>query len=386
MADAGRLDRRRNEICHDGHRAARRSPRPARRPGVPGRAGHPGRGRPAAEARSGSPTTGWKSRRRTTCWPADRPDRRLRAFLIDVVTGESTDVVVSLTRRAVVSARTLDPLADGQVPILDQDFALAEEIMQADPGWRAAMASRGLTDVTKIRACPLTAGRVRRRRGATRADGPGAGVRPGPRARPGLGAPGRRRRRLRGPDRAEGLQGDRRVRAAGAAGVRRLRRPGGPRPAAHHAAADRDHPAGGAELHPGRPRAALAGLVAADRLRRPRGPDPAPGQPGRRPRPVLYRASIPEMVVPVRRPEAPVLADLLRHRRVPGRQVGELARARLRLPRRDRLPGRDGHRRRRRAAHDQPTPSASTRRTSASSGSTSTSSTARPSPAASAAW
>ena len=86
------------------------------------------------------------------------PDRRLRAFLIDVVTGESADVVLSVTQRKVISSRTLDPLADGQVPILDQDFALAEEIVHADPGWRAAMARRGLTDVTKIRACPLTAG------------------------------------------------------------------------------------------------------------------------------------------------------------------------------------------------------------------------------------
>src|ERR1022692_316289 len=86
------------------------------------------------------------------------PDRRLRAFLIDVVTGESADVVVSVTQHKVIASRTLDPLTDGQVPILDQDFALAEEIVHADPGWRAAMARRGLTDVTKIRACPLPAG------------------------------------------------------------------------------------------------------------------------------------------------------------------------------------------------------------------------------------
>src|SRR5712672_923957 len=36
------------------------------------------------------------------------PDRRLRAFLIDVSSGESTDVLVSLTRGDVVSTRTLD--------------------------------------------------------------------------------------------------------------------------------------------------------------------------------------------------------------------------------------------------------------------------------------
>jgi primary-amine oxidase len=89
---------------------------------------------------------------------ADRPDRRLRAFLIDVTTGESSDVVVSLTRQQVVSRRILDTRADGQLPILDQDFEITEEVVRADPEWRAAMARRGLTDVSKIRLCPLTAG------------------------------------------------------------------------------------------------------------------------------------------------------------------------------------------------------------------------------------
>ena len=86
------------------------------------------------------------------------PDRRLRAFLIDVVSGESSDVIVSLTRGEVVSRRVLDPRVDGQLPIIDQDYALAEQVVHADPEWRAAMARRGLTDVSKIRACPLTAG------------------------------------------------------------------------------------------------------------------------------------------------------------------------------------------------------------------------------------
>ncbi len=51
-----------------------------------------------------------------------------------MTTGESCDVVVSLTRRQVVSRRVLDPRADGQVPIMDQDFATAEEVVRADPG------------------------------------------------------------------------------------------------------------------------------------------------------------------------------------------------------------------------------------------------------------
>src|ERR1700685_1540776 len=85
-------------------------------------------------------------------------DRRLRAYLVNTSTGESTDVVVSLTGAKLITARTLDPPVDGQMPILDSDFALVDEIVKADPGWRAAMARRGLHDVSQIRACPITAG------------------------------------------------------------------------------------------------------------------------------------------------------------------------------------------------------------------------------------
>lgn len=85
-------------------------------------------------------------------------DRRLRAFLVNRDTGESTDVVVSLTRTEVVSARRLDPGQDGQMPILDSDFAAVDEITKADPTWRAAMARRGYHDVSTIRTCPITAG------------------------------------------------------------------------------------------------------------------------------------------------------------------------------------------------------------------------------------
>ena len=89
---------------------------------------------------------------------AKAPDRRLRAYLVNTATGESTDAVVSLTSAQVISARTLDPPTDGQMPILDSEFALVDEIVKADPGWRAALARRGLHDMSQIRACPITAG------------------------------------------------------------------------------------------------------------------------------------------------------------------------------------------------------------------------------------
>ena len=108
--------------------------------------------------RSGSPTTAWRNQPKDDVLTGQPTDRRLRAFLVNTATGESTDVVVSLTDAKVISARTLDPPADGQMPILDGDFALVDEIVKADPGWRAALARRGLHDMSQIRACPITAG------------------------------------------------------------------------------------------------------------------------------------------------------------------------------------------------------------------------------------
>ncbi len=170
-------------------------------------------------------------------------------------------------------------------------------------------------------------GRVRATRGRPAPDGARARLRPGPGARPGLGPPGGRRRRLRRPDRQEGLQDHRRVRAGGPGRVRRLRRRGGPRPAAHHAAPDRDHPAVGTFFYPERNVAPVAGLVHADRVRRPRGPDPAPGQPARAPGDVPRLD--PRDGRALRRPAVPLLAGLLRLGGVPGREVGQLARTRL---------------------------------------------------------
>src|SRR6185437_3269197 len=48
-------------------------------------------------------------------------DRRLRAFLLNLDSGESTDVVVSLTKGSVVAARAVDTAAEGQLPIIDSE-------------------------------------------------------------------------------------------------------------------------------------------------------------------------------------------------------------------------------------------------------------------------
>ncbi|MFT4041553.1 MAG: primary-amine oxidase [Gordonia sp. (in: high G+C Gram-positive bacteria)] len=83
--------------------------------------------------------------------------RTFRAMLLDPVKAESIDATVSVTDRKVLSHRVLDTGSDGQVPVLDEEFALVEEILSTDPGWLAALAARNL-DVAQVRVAPLSAG------------------------------------------------------------------------------------------------------------------------------------------------------------------------------------------------------------------------------------
>jgi primary-amine oxidase len=89
--------------------------------------------------------------------PAGTP-RRLRAMLIDMDTGESHDVVVCPDEDRVVSSTKLDPATDGQVPVVMLEFTMVEEIVHRDPRWLAAMRRRGLTDRSVLRVQPLAAG------------------------------------------------------------------------------------------------------------------------------------------------------------------------------------------------------------------------------------
>ena len=84
--------------------------------------------------------------------------RQVRSFLIDMVTGRSHDVVVDPAAGAVVSDRELDPEVDGAVPVVIREFGYVEEVVHQDERWLAAMAKRGLTDVSKLRVNPLSAG------------------------------------------------------------------------------------------------------------------------------------------------------------------------------------------------------------------------------------
>ena len=275
-------------------------------------------------------------------------DRRLRAFLVNTATGESTDVVVSLTQNEIVSARRLDPGKDGQMPILDSDFAAVDEITKADPQWRAAMARRGYHDVSQIRTCPITAGvfgvadddrrrmvRVLAFVQAREHDLAWAHPVDGVAAYVDLVE----KKVFKVTDEFElpvpaesGDYDDEAVRGPHRTTLKpiEITQPEGPSFTLDgHALRWQDwsmrigfDAREGLTLHQvsmhdgGRAPCALPGV------------DPGDGR-------------------ALRRPEVPLLAGVLRHRRVPGRQVRQLARARLRLPGRDRLPGRHRDRRHR---------------------------------------
>jgi primary-amine oxidase len=90
--------------------------------------------------------------------PGQPVERRVRAILLDTATGAAADVVASLTRGAIDTAAELDTARDGQPPIMVEDLVAVDEIVKADSGWRAAMARRGITELDLVRPCPLSAG------------------------------------------------------------------------------------------------------------------------------------------------------------------------------------------------------------------------------------
>ncbi|GAA4263035.1 primary-amine oxidase [Dactylosporangium darangshiense] len=84
--------------------------------------------------------------------------RLLRALLVDMADGASHDVVVCPGEDRLVSSTVIEPARDGQVPVVMLEFAMVEEIVHKDPRWLAAMHRRGLTDLSVLRVQPLSAG------------------------------------------------------------------------------------------------------------------------------------------------------------------------------------------------------------------------------------
>jgi primary-amine oxidase len=84
--------------------------------------------------------------------------RRFRVLSIDMCTGESHDVLVCPDEDRIVADRVIDVVAEGHVPVVLAEFALVQEIVQRDERWQAAMRRRGLTDLAQLRVNPLSAG------------------------------------------------------------------------------------------------------------------------------------------------------------------------------------------------------------------------------------
>ncbi|MDX6356306.1 MAG: primary-amine oxidase [Streptomyces sp.] len=88
----------------------------------------------------------------------DAVTRRVRVTVLDVATGRSAEAVVDVTAGLLLSYRELDAAVDGQPPLLFEEYEHCDAIVKADPGWRKAMAERGITDTSLVIAAPLAAG------------------------------------------------------------------------------------------------------------------------------------------------------------------------------------------------------------------------------------
>ncbi len=89
--------------------------------------------------------------------PGDPIERRARVIMLDRDSGQGTDLIVSITGEQIVDRHDVDPVTDGQVPVLDEEFGDVEAILLECDEWLAAMRKRDL-DPTKVRALPLSAG------------------------------------------------------------------------------------------------------------------------------------------------------------------------------------------------------------------------------------
>ena len=83
-------------------------------------------------------------------------DRVVRVLLLDVSTGTSLDAHVSMASGSVLSLDTIDG-SNGQIPILDEEFEAIDGILAASPEWNEALAKRGILH-SSVALAPLSAG------------------------------------------------------------------------------------------------------------------------------------------------------------------------------------------------------------------------------------
>lgn len=77
----------------------------------------------------------------------DLPDRRAVLVILDRSTGATNEVLISISSREVLSET---PVEIGQPAISLEEFQEAEELCRNDERYRAALAKRGITDLTHV--------------------------------------------------------------------------------------------------------------------------------------------------------------------------------------------------------------------------------------------
>lgn len=89
--------------------------------------------------------------------PGDPLDRRVVAVVLDKTEGGFYEAVVSVTHRRVDSWTEVG--GDGGQPmLLREELAAVDQIVKADPRWRAAAARRGVTELELVQVDPFSAG------------------------------------------------------------------------------------------------------------------------------------------------------------------------------------------------------------------------------------
>jgi primary-amine oxidase len=107
--------------------------------------------------------------------PGAEVQRRVLLIALDLATGDTHEGVVSLASGELeewVRVPTAAP-PYGQAPIMLEEYELVAEIVKADPGWREAIAKRGVEDIDSVsshRSPPASSGT--RRRPASASSGP----------------------------------------------------------------------------------------------------------------------------------------------------------------------------------------------------------------------
>jgi primary-amine oxidase len=84
--------------------------------------------------------------------------REITLLLTELDTLKVSNVIVDVDAASVVAKVDLDPATMGFGPCLDEDYELVDEIVKSDPRWLEAIAKRGIVDVDKVCPVPLSAG------------------------------------------------------------------------------------------------------------------------------------------------------------------------------------------------------------------------------------